>query len=173
MVGSSLENVDMDRMCEYKRSLMHGLSCISTLDFQRLSHKGTYAACYNIVLCGHPRAVQHMLRLIANAIVRNVPPNKFKHAFQMVSCVVAYYNAMTRAVQNDLDITSFGNAAYRERKAWSKRVLERVVPLWREFYLRPGGLFVSRRSLAWNNMAQGKRVLLDREVGSTKRSRHT
>jgi hypothetical protein len=173
MVGSSLDNVETDRMCEYKRSLMHGLSCISTLDFQRLSHKVTYEACYNIVLCGHARVVEHMLRLAANAIVRNNAPNRFKDAFKMVSCVVSYYNAMTRAVQNELDITSFGNAAYRERKAWSERVLERVVPLWREFYLRPGGLFVRRRSLAWNTMAQGKRVLLVKEVGSTKRSRHT
>ena len=163
-----------DLACEYKRTLMQALSRIVRGDINGVKFENTYRMCYLLVLHKHGYKVQQMLKLIANAIVRTVPPNNFESTFRFVQDVTMYHNHIFRVAKNLPSVQDLGNVVYEERKAWALRVLQTVVSLWREYYLRPGGLFETRCAPTWNKFARGKRNLDEREQGRpTKRSRTT
>ena len=162
-----------DLACEYKRTLMLTFSRIVRGDINGINFENTYRMCYLLVLHKHGDIVQQMLKLIVNAIVRSVPPNKFESTIRFVHNVTLYHRIF-RVTHHLPSVQDLGNVAYEKRKTWAMHVLQTVVSLWREYYLRPGGLFETTRAPTWNKLARSKRNLDEEEqTQPTKRSRIT
>jgi len=120
---------------------MQIFSCISRADVEgTICFEETYRYCYNLVLHNDSHVMLLMLRLTANAMVRNLPRNKIATSRLMLKDLTLFYSRL-----NPLNgIEGLIAIAYQVREAWAMRVLQRVPSLWREYYLRPGSVFAQK-----------------------------
>lgn len=147
------ERLQGEALLRVERKVMHAFSRISRKDTAGLPFEETYRLCYNLVLHRYPSTVLRMLRLAANAAVRNLRPNQVDDAGMMLADVTQFYSRVYRLADRPTRADDLIAAAREERKAWAMRVLERIPPLWREYYLRPGGVFETSRGDTWRALA--------------------
>ena len=85
------ERLQDEALLRDKRALMHAFSRISRHDVATLSFEGTYRVCFNLMLHKYSAEVMHMLRLAANATMRNLRPKQANDAQIMLKDVTRHF----------------------------------------------------------------------------------